>query len=124
MKFQCPRCSSAIEGEPGAELSCPQCGFKAVVPAQPPAEPRKESSPAEGPPPAAPDPATWGYLVSILALGTFFLAPYGVPFLLGFAGIGLGFWSHVRSRADRRGMVAVVVGIAALLAGGIFLAIP
>lgn len=128
MRFRCPNCSAVIEGEPGSELACPQCGFKASVPgsAAPPApEPRpaSASAPEARLEPAIQKPPVWGYLTALLALGTFFLASYGVPFLLAIAGISLGFWSHTRSRADPRGLIAIILGVVALVAAGAFLAL-
>lgn len=122
MKFRCPQCGSTMEGDAGAELVCSQCGFKATVPLDAPAPPPATAPSAAPLEPAIKNPAMWAYLASLLAIGTFFLSAYGIPFLLAVVGIGVGFWSNTRNRADRRGLIAVVLGIVALFAAAIFLA--
>lgn len=140
-QFKCPQCATVISAQPGAEAHCLNCGFRAMVPegggplvAAPPAA----GSPTPAPPatplgPGGPAPpqgevmplakstAAWGFLLSMVGLGTFFLAAYGLPFLLGLGGVALGLVAFFKNKQDRRGLIASVIGGVAILAALLFL---
>ncbi|MBI2078174.1 MAG: hypothetical protein HYT80_07375 [Euryarchaeota archaeon] len=142
-QFKCPQCSTLINAEPGQEARCLNCGFRAMVPAA--GTPSTPSAPAPTPmaappppgtgaPPPPPDPraqgpvmplakstAAWGFLLSMVGLGTFFLAPVGIPFIFGLGGVALGIVAFAKNRADRRGLIASVLGAVALVAALAFL---
>lgn len=145
-QFKCPQCSTLVSGSPGQAVVCPNCGFRAPVPGAPsvpeapteppvlappvtapeppPAGPTSASVPVAAPPPASPERIQaieiWGYVVGLLAIGTFFLANYFIPFLLGLASIGLGGFSYLRNRDDRRSLLVLGFGVVAVLLAGIY----
>src|SRR5687767_4957278 len=97
-QLRCPKCATLVMAEPGQNVRCPNCGFQARGP---PAEPpRAKPAPTNArvhhgstpPPPtghaaAQGEPlralSVWAFLIAFIALGTFYFARYGVPFVLG-----------------------------------------
>lgn len=145
-QFKCPQCSTLVSGSPGQAIACPNCGFRAAVPGAPsplgrdpepaapapvarppeptPSVPAGEAVPVAAPPPAEPERIQaieiWGYVIGLLAIGTFFLAAYFIPFLLGLASIGLGGFSYLRDREDRRSLLVLGFGVVAVLLASIY----
>ena len=140
VSLKCPQCSTLVTGAPGAQVRCPNCGFEGEVPrsggpllVQPPRPAPKHiiGRPRSTPParpsgpevPALQNQGVWAYLLAILSLGTFFLGRFGLPFFLGLAAIGLGLSTYSKNRQDKRSMIAVIIGIAGLLAGVVYLVV-
>lgn len=135
---KCPNCgfAAAIPGTPPVGPSPARAPPVAARPgppfAAPPAAPSAASRivkaqaalPASGPEvPALKSLSVWAYLLSILGIGTFFLARWAFPFVLALAGAGLGVTAYVRNQQDRRALVAAILGAVGLALAGLFLAI-
>lgn len=124
--MECPICGTYLEAERGETATCPKCGFAAPydempgevdAPATiPDVDTAREEAPARAPGP-------WAYLFGVLALLTFWLAAYLVPFLFGLAAVGLGILARVRDPEERRSMPAIVLGALAIVAGVVMLAV-
>jgi hypothetical protein len=134
--------------DPGETIRCPSCGFSATAPggrspgvasSEPSSNPQTGSKPVARLPHAgsrAPiqtaastegQPlrvlSVWAFLLGFIALGTFYFARFGVPFLIGIAAIVMGAMAFMKNRRDRHGLVALVLGGVALLVSGVYLAI-
>jgi glucose uptake protein GlcU len=67
--------------------------------------------------------SVWGFLASLVALGTFYLASVGVPFALGAIGCTLGLVAFSKNRKDRHGLVATILGAVSLVLAVVFLSL-
>jgi hypothetical protein len=125
VQARCPQCGSLVEGIPGVETVCGQCGFRSALPAPPPpsappaaAPVRSAATPAAA---AAPTISVWAYVLGLVSPATFFLAGYGLPFALGAAAIVMALVARRRDPTDRRPLVAIVAGALGLVAGLVWL---